>query len=418
MYRKVILENGVRVVAERMPATRSVTIGIWVNVGSRDERAGEEGVSHFIEHMFFKGTKRRSAAQISREIDGLGGEMNAFTTREATALYVKVVDQQLEPALCLLADLFHNAKFDPKELEKEKQVVLEEIRMVRDDPEDFLQDLHLEHQLTCHPLGRSILGEPSSIRRFRQELLFRYISDNYAPNETVVAVAGNFEWKPLAALLQASFGGSAAKRHGRLLPRRPAEVGAGVLVRNKDLEQAHLCLGLRSVPIDHKDRYAAYVLNTVLGGGVSSRLFQEVREQRGLAYSIYSYVSSFSDTGTLTIYAAMRPRGAPRVVDLACRELRRLRRHGVTRRELTRAKDQMKGGLMLSLESTHSRMNKLAKDELHYGRHWSLRDMLSEIDRVSGSHVHRVARDLVDLDRLCVTALGPVSRRAVQSALH
>ncbi len=412
------MENGVRVVAERMPATKSVTIGVWVNVGSRDEQAGEEGVSHFIEHMFFKGTKRRSAAQISHEIDALGGEMNAFTSRETTTLYVKVIDQQLQSGLSLLADLFHNSKFEPSEVEKEKQVVLEEIRMVQDDPEDLLHDMHHQHQLQQHPLGRPILGEPAIISRFRREHLFRYVRDTYAPDQTVIAVAGNFEWKLLAKFLGESFGGAEWSGRCRVPQRRPAEVGRGLLVRKKDLEQAHLCLGLQGVSIDHEDRYAAHVLNTVLGGGVSSRLFQKIREERGLAYSIYSYLSSFSDSGTLTVYAATRPKEAPRVIELACKEFRRIRSKGLTRWEVRRAKNQMKGGLMLNLESTQARMGKLAKDELHHERHTSLEEMLRCIDRVSESQVNRLAQDILDRDRLSVTALGPVSRQSLQAALN
>ncbi|MBI4400394.1 MAG: insulinase family protein [Nitrospirae bacterium] len=417
MYRKIVLENGVRVVTERMPAIRSVAIGIWVNVGSRDEGAGEEGLSHFVEHMFFKGTRSRSASQISREIDALGGEMNAFTTRETTTVYVKVLDQQVKPALALLSDLFHHSRFAAKDVEKEKQVVLEEIRMVQDDPEDLVQELHAEQTLTRHPLGRPILGDAATIQGLRREQLLQYLQTHYHPSQTVVAVAGNFELKKLLPLLESTFG--SFQRTGRpRLNRWPPEVNGGLMVRQKPLEQAHLCLGLRGVPINHKERFAAQVLNAVLGGSVSSRLFQEIREKRGLAYSIFSYLSCFTDGGTLTIYAATRPREAPRVVELTCREIRRLRTAGVDRTELERAKNQMKGGLMLGLESSHSRMSKLAKDELHQGRHASLEEMIAEIDRVSADQVLRLSRELIDLDHLSVTALGPVSRRSLQSVLN
>jgi len=311
MFRKVVLNNGVRVVAERMPATRSVTLGIWVNVGSRDEQPGEEGVSHFIEHMAFKGTRRRSAAQISREIDSLGGEMNAFTTRETTAFYVKVVDEHLRPACALLADLFYGSRFEPKEVEKEKLVVLEEIRMIQDDPEDLLHDLHIKHQLQRHPLGKPIVGEPATIKRFKRDFLLGYVARHYVPHQTVLAVAGAFEWKSLVPVLEASFGSVERKANGRRVQRWPAAVGSGLLVQRRSLEQVHLCFGLKGVSIDHKDRYAAHVLNAALGGGVSSRLFQRIREERGLAYSIYSYLSGYSDTGMLAIYAGTSPRQAP-----------------------------------------------------------------------------------------------------------
>ena len=418
MFRKVVLNNGVRVVAERMPATRSVTLGIWVNVGSRDEQPGEEGVSHFIEHMVFKGTRRRSAAQISREIDSLGGEMNAFTTRETTAFYVKVVDEHLRPACALLADLFYGSRFEPKEVEKEKLVVLEEIRMIQDDPEDLLHDLHIKHQLQRHPLGKPIVGEPATIKRFKRDFLLGYVARHYVPQQTVLAVAGAFEWKSLVPVLEASFGSVERKANGQRVQRWPAAVGSGLLVQRRSLEQVHLCFGLKGVSIDHKDRYAAHVLNAALGGGVSSRLFQRIREERGLAYSIYSYLSGYSDTGMLAIYAGTSPRQAPRVVELACRELRRVRRTGLDRKELERAKNQLKGGLMLSLESTHSRMHKLAKEELYHGRHSTLQELLADIDRVSAAQVARLAQDLLDPRSLSLTVLGPVSRRTIQGALN
>lgn len=417
MYRKLVLENGLRVVMERMPALKSVTVGIWVNVGSRDEGAGEEGLSHFIEHMFFKGTRSRTATQISREIDALGGEMNAFTSRETTTFYVKVLDQQLLQALDLLADLFHHSRFDAKEVEKEKQVVLEEIRMVQDDPEDFVQELHTEQTLMRHPLGRPILGSVGTIQGLRRTDLLRYMEAHYHPRQTVVTVAGNFDLKMLLPALESSFGRCEEGSSPRF-DRRPPRVKGGLVVRKKRLEQAHLCLGLRGIPLGHKDRYAAHALNAVLGGSVSSRLFQEVREKRGLAYSIYSYLSSFSDSGTLTVYAATRPREAPRVLDLVCKEIRRLRTKGLERKELERAKNQMKGSLMLSLESTHSRMSKLAKDELYEGRHVSLDEMMAEIDRVSPAQVHRLSRELLEVDGLAVTALGPVSERSIGSVLN
>jgi predicted Zn-dependent peptidase len=417
VYRKLVLNNGLRVVTERIPTLKSVTVGLWVNVGSRDEEAGEEGLSHFLEHMFFKGTRTRSATQISREIDALGGEMNAFTTRETTTFYVKVLDQQLKPALALLADLFHHSRFDPKEVKKEKQVVLEELRMVEDDPEDLVQELHQAQMLKRHPLGRPILGEEAAIQGLRREHLLRYVSAHYHPRQIVVAVAGHFDPKELSALLEASFG-SFHRAASPSMNRWPSQVSGGLMVRRKSLEQAHVSMGLKGLALGHKDRYAAYALNAVLGGSVSSRLFQEVREKRGLAYSIYSYLSAFSDGGTFTIYAATRPREAARVVELVCKEIRRLRHAGVGRAELDRAKNQMKGSLMLSLESSHSRMSKLAKDELYLGRHQSLEEILSEIDRVSGEQVLRLSRELFDLSCLSVTALGPVSPASLRSSLN
>lgn len=413
MYRKIVLDNRLRVVAEHIPTLKSVTIGIWVNVGSRDEQQGEEGLSHFLEHMFFKGTKRRSATQISREIDALGGEMNAFTTRETTTFYVKVLDQQLEAALELLSDLFYRSRFDSKEVAKEKQVVLEEIRMVQDDPEDLVQELHMKHTLREHPLGRSILGDAARVQRLDRKDLLAYIRAHYDPRQTVISVAGNFSWKRLEQLLVRYFGASHTV-NGVMRHRWPPEVSPGVLVQKKALEQVHLCMGLRGVAAGHKDRYAAHALNSVLGGSVSSRLFQEVREKRGLVYSIYSFLSTYSDGGMITIYAGTRAREVQRVIDLVRRELRRMRSRGVESKDLARVKNQMKGSLMLSLESSHSRMSKLAKDELSQGCHVSLEQMIAEIDRVTPEQVYRVGRDLLDLDHLSITALGPVSPRSLQ----
>jgi predicted Zn-dependent peptidase len=416
MYRKIVLDNGLRVVTERMPTLKSVTVGIWVNVGSRDEDSGEEGLSHFIEHMFFKGTRSRTATQISHEIDALGGEMNAFTSRETTTFYVKVLDEQLTPALTLLSDLFHHSRFDAKEVEKEKQVVLEEIKMVQDDPEDFVQEIHTGQTLTEHPLGRSILGNVSVIKQLNRVDLLRYIDAHYHPQQTVVTIAGHFDLKTLLPSLKSCF----ATWHQERWPqvkRWPPKVKGGLYVHRKRLEQAHLCLGLQGVSLGHKDRYAAHALNAALGGSVSSRLFQEIREKRGLAYSIYSYLSSFSDAGSMTVYAATRPQEAPRVVDLVRKEIRRLRTTGVDKQELERVKNQMKGSLMLSLESTHSRMSKLAKDEIYEGRHITLDEMMAEIDRVSVSQITRLARELFNLDGLSVTVLGPVTDRAFDSAM-
>ena len=415
MYRKLVLDNGVRVVTERMPTLKSVTVGVWVNAGSRDEQPSQAGFSHFIEHMLFKGTRNRSSAEISREIDALGGEMNAFTSRETTTYYVKVLDQQLERALELLADLFHHSRFAPKEIEKEKQVVLEEIRMVQDDPEDLVQELHMGQVLGRHPLGRSILGREKTIKGLRRQDLLRYIETYYDPGQTVVSIAGNFEQAKLDRLVVRYFGKGRAATTAPINGRRPPDVHGGVLLKKKRLEQVHLCLGLKGVLAGHPDRYALYALNSVLGGSVSSRLFQEVREKRGLAYSIYSFLSGYSDGGMITVYAATRPKEVDRVVDLVCREIRQIGIKGVERAELERAKTQMKGSLMLSLESSHSRMSKLAKDELTYGRHTSLDDMLAHIDRVNVEQVFNVSRQFFKLNSLAITGLGPLASRSLQA---
>ena len=417
--REAVLDNGVRIVLERLPTAKSVAAGIWVNAGSRDESAGEEGFSHFLEHMLFKGTRRRTATQISREIDALGGELNAFTTRETTTYYVKVLDQHLPAGVALLTDIFHHARLDSKEIEKEKQVVLEEIRMVQDDPEDLVQELHSEQMLRGHPLGRPILGRIPTIERLDRLRLLRYRARHYHPRRTVVAVAGNFQPEEMLRLMTKQFGSfhEAGDGAGVASPERwPAQVRGGVMGRRKPLEQVHLSIGFPGLPMGHKDRYAAHALNVILGGSVSSRLFEEIREKRALSYSIYSYLATFSDSGTWTVYAATRPSEAARVVELICRELRRLRR-GVPKAELARAKQHMKGSVMLGLEGTTSRMSKLAKDALFEGRHRTLEGIIADIERVSKDQIERVAHELINLSNLSASALGPISEKAIRCAL-
>ena len=413
MYHKLILDNGIRLVTERIPTLKSVTIGIWVDVGSRDEGPAQAGYSHFIEHMFFKGTTTRSATDISREIDALGGEMNAFTTRETTAFYVKVLDQHLPKALDLLSDLFLRSRLGKKEVEKEKQVILEEIRMVQDDPEDLVQELHTKLVMGRHPLSRSILGRESTVAQISRQDLLRYIAMHYHPEKIVIAVAGNFDLPKLEATIARTFG--KFRNPSRAVPskRWPAELCGGVTMKQKPLEQVHLCVGLPGVAAGHKDRYAVYALNSVLGGSVSSRLFQEIREKRGLSYSIYSFLSGYSDSGTVTVYAGTQAREVERVLDLVCREIRKLAKQGIDRDELKRTKDQMKGGLMLTLESSHSRMNKLAKDELIAGSHTTLEEMILEIDAVTEQQVFHVAQDSFMSKQIALTGLGPLSSRQV-----
>ncbi len=410
-----MLDNGVRLVTERIPTLKSVTVGIWVNAGSRDETPAQAGFSHFIEHMFFKGTATRSAIDISREMDALGGEMNAFTTRETTTFYLKVLDQHLPQALDLLSDLFHRSRLGPKEIEKEKQVVLEEIRMVQDDPEDLVQELHTGQVMGRHPLSRPILGQEATITRLRRQDLLEYIDGHYRPQETVIAVAGNFDSRQVERTIAREFGRTQRSSSAAPKTRWPPEIFGGVVMKRKPLEQVHLCVGLKGVPVGHKDRYAVYVVNSVLGGSVSSRLFQEVREKRGLAYSIYSFLSGYSDSGTMTIYAGTRPKEAERVVELIRREVRRMAAKGIERSELKRTKDQMKGSLMLSLESSHSRMNKLAKDELIAGVHTTLEQMLAEIDAVTEEQAGRVAHELLAPETMAITGLGPVSSRQISA---
>ena len=409
-FHKEVLDNGIRVVMEEIPFVKSASLGIWVEVGSRDEADTEAGLSHFIEHMFFKGTARRSARQIAQEMDGLGGELNAFTSREATVFYAKVVDEHLPRAVDLLADLFRHSAFSPVEIEREKKVILEEIKMVEDDPEDLVHDLHTANVWSGNPIGRPILGEIKVIQSISRRKIMDYLDRKYLPERIVISVAGRFNRSALIRQLNRAFrtfGRDSDRGSYRNLPSPVAD--GRLVIRRKKLEQAHLCLGLPGLPLTHSDRYGIYALNTLLGGGMSSRLFQEVREKRGLVYSIYSHFAGFKDAGMLTVYAASSPKVVRQVLNVTIRELRRLREGGVRSDEVRRAVEQMKGGTLLGLESTNSRMSRLARDEIFFGRFFTLEETLDEINKVSKRQIQRLSDLLLDPKKLSLTVLGPVA---------
>jgi predicted Zn-dependent peptidase len=406
-YFRTVLDNGIRVVAEQIPDVKSVSLGVWVGVGSRDEEDRLAGISHFIEHMFFKGTRRRSAGRIAREIDGLGGELNAFTSRENTTFYVKVLDEHLIRAVDLMGDIFHHSLFDSSEIEKEKQVILQEIKMAEDDPEDLVHELHTQNVWKGNALGRSILGEAKTVAEMTRSDLMSHLRRSYSPDRIVIAAAGNFGPSGLFRQFDRVFGRFRAEAplNHRV---RPIGLNGRILLRKKKLEQVHVCIGMKGLPLNHPDRYGIQALNALLGGGMSSRLFQEVREKRGLVYTIYSHASGFHDAGLFTIYAATSKAAVNRLLKVVLRELARLRNEGVGRAELDRTLAQMKGHIMLGLESTDSRMGRLAKDEIYFGRHYSLRQTLSGIEKVTSRQVHRLAEELLDPKELSLTILGPV----------
>jgi predicted Zn-dependent peptidase len=414
-FEKVILGNGVRVVAERMTSVKSVSIGLWVNIGSRDEDPGEHGISHFLEHMFFKGTEKRSAREIAKEIDAIGGELNAFTSRETTTFYAKVLDEHLPKAVEILSDNFHASRFETKEMEREKQVVMEEIKMVEDDPEDLVHDLYAEEVWEGNPLGRTILGTPKSIRGISRGKILQFLRRRYHPKEIVISVAGNFDPDLLFKTLDREFG-TFKRPEAEIRPRVGPAFSRALHIRKRKLEQIHLCLGTRGLPQGHRDRYGLFVLNTLLGGSVSSRLFQEIRERRGMTYSIYSYLSSYQDAGLFTVYAATSRKNFPKVIALILREFKKLRQKGVDKSELTMAKNHIKGSLMLSMESTSARMSKLAKEEIYFGRYFTLEEVLGEIEKVDGA-VQKLAYELFNPAYYSLTALGDVSRRNLPASL-
>jgi predicted Zn-dependent peptidase len=408
MYRKDTLSNGMRVVSETLPKSRSASLGVWVKVGSRHEEQEMGGISHFIEHLFFKGTERRSAKDIAIEMDSLGGEMNAFTTQETTTYYAKVVDEHLPVAIDILSDILLDSKFDPLEMEKERKVILEEIKGVEDTPDDYIHELFTNAVWQDNALGRPILGTRETIQALTHQHIIKYIDNYYCPRDIVISVAGNFEHSRLIDLLNASFG----KLIRTGIPKKPATPSftPAVAMRKKQLEQIQICIGCKGLNYTHEDRYVISALNTVLGNSMSSRLFQEVREQNALAYSIYSYVTSYRDTGLLTIYAGTDPSNALEAVRLVLKELKKIKKDGITTAEETRVKNQIKGGLVLSLESSNSHMSRLARQEIYYGKYLSIDDIMKGVETVTKDQVQRLAQELFTRENIALTTLGPLSK--------
>jgi predicted Zn-dependent peptidase len=405
--RRETFANGLRLVTEAMPHVRSVSIGVWLTRGSRHEPVAHAGIAHFVEHMLFKGTTTRSAEDIAQQVDSIGGQLDAFTSKEYAGYYVKVLDEHLPLAVDVLADLVSNPVFAPEDIEREQKVVLEEIKMVEDTPDDLVHEIFAEAYWNGHPLGRPILGTPASVAALNQTTLQQYFVETYVPGNFVVVAVGNLEHAEVSALVESKF--ARGLSHGRAVEDQVPVVAPSVQIRNKDLEQSHVCLGTIGLPQNHPDRYAAYALNTVLGGSMSSRLFQNVREKRGLAYSVFSSLSAYQDTGALSIYAGCGNDAVAELVGVVVAEIRRLKREPVPGDELRRAKDHLKGSLMLNLESTSSRMSHHARQEIYRDRADGLDEMLAAIEAVSIADVQRLAASFFAPDALGVTVLGDVN---------
>ena len=379
--KKTILKNGIRILTQKMPYVRSVTLGVWVNVGARDETAAESGTSHFIEHMIFKGTQKRTAFEIAKEFDAIGGHTNAFTSMESTCYHAKVMDTHLEKMVDILSDIFLNSVFHADEIERERMVILQEIGMVEDAPEEYVHILAANTFWGDHPLGRSILGTRENITHFKPEVLLDFFHRLYQPERIVVSAAGNLEHERIVDLIGATF---EAVKSGDGFPDREAP-GARSLVNihYRDLEQVHLCIGTRGLSIIEPRRYAFSLLNTILGGNMSSRLFQEIRERRGLAYSVYSFISSLFDTGMFGVYAGIDPSHSIEPIDLILKEMRTQKEVRVDAGELSDAKEFTKGSLMLASESVDNQMVRLAQNEIHFQKQIPLKVVMEKIESVS-----------------------------------
>ncbi len=419
--RRTILPGGLRVVTETLPTVRSATFGIWVGVGSRDETPVLNGATHYLEHLLFKGTERRSALEISAALDAVGGEMNAFTAKENTCYYARVLDTDLPLAIDVVCDMLTGSLIRTEDVEAERGVILEEMAMAEDDPGDVVHDLFAKVIYGTAPLGRPILGTQETVKGLSRDQIAGFFKRRYKPEHLVVAAAGNLDHKKVVQQVEQAFAAVLAKSQAV-----PTEARRGVKavrttgqveVLNRSTEQAHLVLGVPGLPRHDERRWAMGVLNAALGGGMSSRLFQEVREKRGLAYSVYSYSSSYSDSGLFGIYAGCQPKRVEEVLRICREELAKVIADGITEEELSRAIGQISGSTVLGMEDTGSLMNRIGKAELSYGHHLSVDDMLAKIAAVTLDDVQSVARDVLGANRPSLALIGPITdKRAAKLA--
>jgi len=403
------LSNGLRILTESMPHVVSSTIGIWVENGSRYEEPIDNGVSHFIEHLLFKGTKKRTAAQIAEEMDAVGGVLNAFTGKEYTCYYAKVLGQHLPMTTELLADIFLESIFASEEIDRERQVVLQEISQAEDTPDDFIHDLFTMNFWKGHPLALPIFGSVETVNRIDRDLLLSFMGERYRAGRIFIAAAGQVDHDKLVSDCERLFG--KIPGDGRVEKITPPPENPIVINHEKELEQMHICIGGPGLGQDSGLRYASYVLNTALGGGMSSRLFQEVREKRGRVYSIYSSMASYADCGYSIIYAGTNPEWLDEVLEVTLKEIRKVVRDGLKPDELARSKNQIKGNMLLGLEGTESRMNRLARNEIYFRREVPLEELANGIDSVTQDQIVELANTLFQPNKMAMALLGDLKGR-------
>lgn len=409
---KTVLPNGLRVISEQMSNVRSVAIGVWIDVGSRTESASESGISHFVEHMVFKGTASRTADQIACSIDSIGGHLDAFTTKEGVAFTAKVLDEHLPRAVDVLSDLVLNPAFREADIVKEKSVVLEELKMDEDNPDYLISEIFARNFWKGHPLGRPIIGNKKTINKFTRSQLQDFFCRTYHTGNLVITAAGNVSNEILVGLVKERFGSLAHQSYKS--SKQPPNPQAPIVLHDKaSLEQVHLCLGVPAYPMAHPKRYAGYLLSTVLGGGISSRLFLKIREHEGLAYTVFSDLNVYEDTGCLSVYAGTSLEAAPRVIEQVAEEFGELKKNLISNEELQRAKDHLKGSLMLSLESTASRMANLARQEKYFGKFVTLDEVNENIQQTSPRDLQVVANEWFHPERVALAALGNLGDFAV-----
>jgi len=406
--RRQVLPSGLTVITERMEHIRSASIGIWLETGSRDEDPHWNGISHFIEHMVFKGTKHRTAEEIARQVDSIGGNMDAFTAKACICFNVKVLDEHVPVALEILSDLVLHPVFDAADITRERGVILEEIKMDEDNPDYLVHEIFTQNFWKDHPLGKPILGTKETVKRFEREPVLEAYAHRFAPGNIIVAAAGNLDHDRFVELVAKHFEHMKPSKNG-FHSSAPKVVSRITLRNKKALEQVQLCIGVPSHPIAHEKRHAGYILNTLLGGGMSSRLFQNIRERQGLAYSIYSDLNPYRDTGCLAVYAGTSLASAAKVVQSVVSEFRNLKTLAVPEEELRRSKDQLKGSLMLSLESSTARMSNLARQEMYFDRFYDLDELIEKIEAVTAEDLQTLANEFFRSELVAVTALGNLS---------
>lgn len=407
-FNRTVLKNGIRVVTEKIPSVRSVSIGAWLNAGSRDEVTQNNGISHCLEHMVFKGTSNRTASEIAQSLESVGGHLNAFTGKELTCYYAHVLDEHLPLSVDVIADILTNPLLDPTEMEKEKRVILEELNTLEETPEELIHDLFLDDLFPDHSLGFSVIGKRETIAKFDQPSLLNYLVENYTTDRLVIAAAGNVEHEELLRLVEKNFENFDNKGARNYSPPNGPLHGKNVI--ENGAIQAHVCLGTHAYSYRDPKKFALLVLNTLLGSGMSSRLFQNIREKHGIAYSVYSFIDFLYDTGLFGIYIGTDKSKIDDSIELINKELVRLMEEPVSDADLERTKSQLKGNLMLGLESTSSRMNRLAKMEIYLQKHFTLDDTLNEIAKTTKDDVSNVANELFTQNRMYTTILMPRSQ--------
>ncbi len=403
--RRQKLPNGLTVITEQMQHIRSASIGVWLQTGSRDEDPEWNGISHFIEHMVFKGTKHRTAEEIARQVDSIGGNMDAFTAKECICFNAKVLDEHAPVALDILSDLVLNPVFDGSDIARERGVIMEEIKMDEDNPDYLVHEIFTQNFWKDHPLGKPILGTKETVKRFERDGVLDAYAHRFAPGNIIVSAAGNLDHDRFVELVSGHFEHMTPMTNG--FHSSTPKISSRIILRNKKaLEQVQLCIGVPAHPIAHEKRHAGYVLNTLLGGGMSSRLFQNIRERQGLAYSIYSDLNPYRDTGCLAVYAGTSLASASKVVQSVVSEFRKLKTESVPDEELRRSKAQLKGSLMLSLESSTSRMSNLARQEMYFDRFYDLDELIERIEAVTAEDLSKLASEFFKPESVAVTALG------------